>query len=370
VLIVDSHLDLSWNALQWNRDLLSSVYTIRAQEADTPGKGRGQNTVALPDMRRGRIALSFVTVLARSTGRPDPQVDFATPAQACAVGKGQLAYYHALERLGHARLIRDAAQLEAHVAEWTVWDAAHPHGGTTASAASWGPDSTPPLGFVISMEGADPILEPSHLTEWWDGGLRLVELSHYGPGRYAGGTGTENGLSELGKALLSEMSRAGVILDLTHCSDEAFWQALDRYPGPVLASHNNCRALVPHQRQFSDEQIRAIAERDGVIGAALDCWMIKPGWRHGDSPEGITLADVAAHIDHICQVTGSCRHAALGTDLDGGFGREGTPHDLDTIADLQKFSDLLARRGYGDDEVAAIMHGNWIRFLRRVWSGE
>jgi membrane dipeptidase len=361
VLIVDSHLDLSWNALQWNRDLLSSVYTIRAQEESTPGKGRGQGTVAFPEMRRGRVAISFVTALARSTGRPDPHLDFATPVQAYGIAKGQLAYYHALEDQGHARLIRDPAQLDAHIAEWTAWDAAHPPGGGDET----GP--TPPLGFVISMEGADPILEPAHLQEWWGDGLRLLELSHFGPGRYAGGTGTEIGLTELGKSLLSEMERVGVTLDLTHCSDQAFWEALSRYPGPVMASHNNCRALAPHQRQFSDEQLRAIVRRDGVIGAALDCWMIKPGWRHGESNEGITLADVVAHIDHVCQLAGSSRHAALGTDLDGGFGREGSPHDLDTIADLQKIPGLLARRGYGADDVAAIMHGNWVQFLRRAW---
>ena len=362
MLIADSHLDLSWNALQWNRDLLRSVYTIRAQEESTPGKGRGQGTVAFPEMRRGRVALSFATVLARATGRPEPHLDFAAPAQAYGTAKGQLAYYHALERQDHVRLIRDARQLDAHIAEWTAWDAAHPHDG----AEEIGP--TPRLGFVISMEGADPILEPAQLQEWWEGGLRLLELSHFGPGRYAGGTGTEMGLTGLGKSLLTEMGRLGVTLDLTHCSDEAFWEALDHYPGPVLASHNNCRALTPHQRQFSDDQIRAIVRRDGVIGAALDCWMITPGWRHGDSNANITLADVVRHIDHICQIAGSSRHAAIGTDLDGGFGREGSPHDLDTIADLQKVPGLIAQRGYGAGDVDAIMHGNWFRFLRRAWT--
>ena len=362
MLIADSHLDLSWNALQWNRDLLRSVYTIRAQEEGTPGKARGQGTVAFPEMRRGRVALSFATVLARSTGHPEPHVDFATPAQAYGIAKGQLAYYHALERQGHVRVIRDAAQLDAHIAEWAAWEAAHPDD----TPESIGP--TPPLGFVISMEGADPILEPAQLREWWEGGLRLLELSHFGPGRYAGGTGTEVGLTELGKALLGEMERVGVTLDLTHCSDEAFWEALSRHSGPLLASHNNCRALAPHQRQFSDEQIRAIVRRDGVIGAALDCWMIKPGWRHGDNNEDIKLADVVTHIDHVCQIAGSSRHAAIGTDLDGGFGREGSPHDLDTIADLQKIPGLLAQKGYGADDVAAIMHGNWFRFLRRAWA--
>jgi membrane dipeptidase len=221
------------------------------------------------------------------------------------------------------------------------------------------------------MEGADPILEPGQLQEWWDAGLRLLGITHYGPGRYAGGTATELGLTELGPSLLAEMERLGVLLDLTHCSDLSFWQALDHYGGPVLASHNNCRALVPNQRQFSDDQLRAVIERDGVIGAALDAWMLKPAWVIGErfNPANpvVTLADVVDHIDHVCQLAGNSRHAAIGTDLDGGYGREQSPQDLDTIADLQKLPGMLAARGYGADDVAGIMHGNWLRLLRKAW---
>jgi membrane dipeptidase len=358
VLIVDAHLDLSMNALEWNRDLLASVYTIRAQEKDTPGKGRGQGTVAYPEMRRGRVALCFATLIARSTGHPAPHIDYATTAQAFGAAHGQLAYYRALERQGHVRIITDLRGLNAHIAEWEAWDEAHPEAG----------GATPPLGFVLSAESADPILEPRDLAAWDAAGLRAIGLAHYGPGRYAGGTSTEAGLTELGRALLGEMKRHGTLLDLTHSSDEAFWETLDRWDGTVLASHNNCRALVPHQRQFSDAQIRAIVERGGVIGVALDCWMLRAGWRHGDSNHGVTLADVAAHIDHICQVAGSARHAAIGTDLDGGFGREGSPHDLDTIADLQRIPALLAERGYRAADVAALMHGNWLRLLREAWA--
>lgn len=359
MLIVDAHLDLSMNALQWNRDLLASVYTIRAQEKDTPGKGRGQGTVAYPEMRRGRVALCFATLIARATGRPAPHIDYATTAQADGVAHGQLAYYRALERQGHVRILTDLRGLNAHIAEWEAWDKAHPQDDGSV---------TPPLGFVISAESADFILEPGDLAAWHAAGLRAVGLAHYGPGRYAGGTGTEAGLSDLGAMLLAEMKRHGTLLDLTHSSDQAFWQTLERWDGPVLASHNNCRALVPHQRQFSDDQIRAIVQRGGVIGAALDCWMIKAGWRHGDSNEGVSLKDVVAHIDHVCQVAGTARHAAIGTDLDGGFGREGSPHDLDTIADLQRIPALLAERGYHADDVAAIMHGNWLRLLREAWA--
>ena len=356
MLIIDAHLDLSWNALQGNRDLLRSAYTIRTQEVSTPGKGRAQGTVAFPDMRQGRLAVSIVTLFARSTGRPAPHADYASPAQSYGVAQGQLAYYRALEYEGHIRIIADRANLDSHITDWEAWE------GTES-------DDTPPLGFVISMEGADPILKPDQLEEWVGGGLRLLGLTHYGPGRYAGGTGTELGLTELGPPLLAEMQRLGVTLDLTHCSDQAFWEALEHYEGLVLASHNNCRALVPHQRQFSDEQLRAIFERDGVIGAAFDAWMLQPGWVSGQSTnEGVTLNTVVDHMDHVCQLAGNSRHAGIGTDLDGGYGREQSPSDLDTIADLQRIAGLLADRGYSDDDIGAIMHGNWLRLLRQAWS--
>ena len=361
MLIVDSHLDLALNALQGNRDLLVSAHTVRVLERSMRGPGRGQGTVGFPEMRRGRIALSFVTVLARSTGRPEPHIDYATPAQAYGIGQGHLAYYRALEDQGHVRIVRDAAQLDAHMAEWSGWDARHPDDEDGGSA--------PPLGVVLTMESADPILDPSALREWWDGGLRLLGPAHFGPGRYAGGTGCEDGLTDLGRPLLSEMERLGVILDLTHCSDRAFWEALSRYSGPVHASHNNCRALNPHQRQLSDDQIRAIVERGGVVGVVPGCWQLRPGWRNGDGNESVSLADVVPHIDHICGLAGNSRHVGIGSDLDGGVGREGFAHDLDTIADLQKIAGLLLDRGYGAPDVAAIMHGNWCGFLRRAWTG-
>ena len=356
MLVIDAHLDLSWNALQWNRDLLESANTIRVKEGRMAGKGRAQNTVALPEMRRGRVAVSFATVLARSTGQAAPHIDFGSPAQAYGVAQGQLAYYRALEADGFVRVLADAPSLRRHIAEWQRWE----ENGAALS-------DTPPLGFVISMEGADPIRDPGQLEAWQAAGLRLLGPTHYGPGRYAGGTGTELGLTESGRALLLEMRRLGVLLDLTHLSDEAFWEAAAIYDGLVLASHNNCRALVPHQRQFSDEQLKLIIERDGVVGAAFDIWMLQPGFVRGDSNEAVFIDDVIDHIDHICQLAGNSRHAAIGTDLDGGFGREQSPCDLDTIADLQRLPSKLAERGYVDADIKNIMYGNWLRLLYAAW---
>ena len=356
MLIIDGHLDLSWNALQGNRNLLNSVYTIRTQENKTLGKGRAQGTVAFPEMRKGRIGLSFATLFARSTGQLVPYVDYESTTQSYGVARGQLSYYFALETEGHVRIITNQAELNQQIAAWEEWE------------SEVGSTHTPPLGFVITMEGADPILKPSQLEEWKINGLRILGLTHYGLGRYAGGTGTEAGLTDLGPPLLKEMERLGILLDLTHSSDRTFWESLEHYGGLVLASHNNCRTLVPHQRQFDDQQLQAIFQQDGVIGLAFDAWMLSPGWTIGKSQnDSVTLSSVVDHIDYICQLAGNCRHAAIGTDLDGGYGREQSPSDLDTIADLQKLVGLLDKRGYKHDDIVGIMHGNWLRLLNQAW---
>jgi len=362
MLIVDSHLDLSWNALQWNRDLRLSALTLRNQErGPNLNTGVGLGTVALPEMRAGRVALSLATLLVRSTGRQAPHIDFLSIVQAYAIAQGQLAYYHELAREGVVRLVGDAETLDRHMAEWSAWDAA---------ASADAPAAPPPLGLVISMESADSIPSPDRLSEFWDAGVRVIGPAHYGPGRYAGGTGTELGLTDIGSALLDEMARLGVILDLTHFSDQSFWQALERFAGPVLASHNNCRALVPAQRQFSDEQLKAIIARGGVVGAMCDVMMLDLGWSYrGGVDSGVPMVRVIDHIDHICQLAGNARHVAIGSDLDGGYGREQSPNDLDTIADLQRIGPLLAARGYAPADIAAIMHGNWVALLRRAWRG-
>lgn len=350
MLIFDGHLDLAWNGLQWHRDLLSSVYTLRTREGNMTEPGRAKNTVCLPEMRAGRVMLSLATVLVRSTGRPQPHIDYDTPEQAYATGQGQIAYYRALEAGGHIRMIENTAALRDHVRAWEAWEAA--------------PDTPqPPLGIILSMESADPILSPEQVRAWWAQGLRVIGPAHLGYGRYAGGTGTEGGLTAMGVKLLHEMAGLGAVLDMTHFSDQAFWQALDHFDGRVLASHANCRALVPQQRQFSDEQIRAIQQRGGVIGVALDIWMLIPGYVRGSDPRTVPIRAVIDHIDHQCQLAGDALHTAIGSDLDGGFGREQSPHDLDTIVDLQRIVELLSARGYTDTDIAAIMYGNWTRLM-------
>lgn len=368
MFIFDAHLDLGMNALEWNRDLSRAIAEVRAAEADLTDKvDRGRNTVTLPEMRRGRVGLCVATMLARYT-RPGEALPgwpknlapgWRSPEVAWAVTQGQLAWYRAMEAVDQMTQIVDLAGLERHL---SLWQADDPLAAPPVDA---------PIGYILSLEGADSIRGITHLEEAHAQGLRAIGPAHYGPGRYAQGTNATGTLTPAGRDLLREMDRLGIILDATHLCDESFWEALELFHGPVWASHNNCRALVPGVRQFSDEQLKALIDRGAVIGAVLDAWMLVPGWERGKStPEetGVRLEHAVDHIDHICHLAGNANHCGIGSDLDGGFGREQSPHDLDTIADLTRFEEILSRRGYDSQDIQRIMHGNWIGFLKRAWA--
>jgi membrane dipeptidase len=359
MLIFDAHLDLAWNAIDWNRDLLQPVSEIRARENATSAlefKARGRNTVTFPELRKGQVGTFIATLLPRLF-RPNlmPAIQrYASMEAAYAAAMGQLAYYRALEQAGYLHWIKDAPTLDKHVSAWRA------NGGVNE-----------PLGFILSMEGADSVLAPEQVQHWFDAGLRIIGPAHYGVSPYAHGTGTVGGLFPQGPALLKEMARVGMILDVTHLSDQCFDEALDVYGGPVLASHHNCRALVPDQRQLTDDQIKRLVSRGAVIGSALDAWMLYPGWVRGTTTPnaaGVSMETYVDHIERVCQLAGNARHAAIGTDLDGGFGTEQTPHDLDTISDLQRLPSLLRKRGFNDADIEGIMHGNWVRFFREAWT--
>jgi membrane dipeptidase len=372
MILVDSHLDLSWNALNWNRDLTQTVEEIRKSESGMTEAGRATNTVSFPEMRRGELAVCLATLLARVSGHGETLLDYRTREIASAMAKGQLAYYRIMEDRGMLRMLKDWQAIDDHLNQWR--DAPPQNSGPTESPSFRGGSPNPqgqcPLGFILSMEGADPILSPASIPEWWEEGLRVVGLAHFGLSAYAHGTGSTGGLTAAGRDLLPAMREAGMILDVTHLSDGSFWEAVDLFKGPVLASHNNCRALVPGDRQFSDDQIRYLVARGSVIGAVCDTWMLYPGWQKGKTPNTVvTLEAVVDHIDHVCQIAGNSFHSAIGSDLDGGYGTEQCPCDLDTIVDLQKIPDMLRRRSYSENDIQGIMHGNWLRFFHTAWMG-
>lgn len=355
MFLLDAHLDLSMNALEWNRDLTQDLKTIRDREKylyDKPDRGNG--VVCFPEMRKGNIGICVATQIARYV-RPDSQFPgWNSPAQAWAQTQGQIAWYKAMEEQGEMVQITDLPGLNAHLAMWQAAES----------------KENLPIGYILSLEGADSLLSIDHLHRAYAYGLRAVGPAHYGPGVYAYGTDSDQPLCEKGKELIREMEKLGIILDATHLCDSAFWDAMDIYNGPVWASHNLVRKLVPHNRQFSDEMLLELIKRKAVIGMAFDAWMMIPGWVRGvSSPEntGLKIEHAANHIDHICQLAGNSLHVGIGSDLDGAFGTEQAPGDLNSIADLQSIPDILRARGYNEDDIENIMSRNWLRFLEEAW---
>lgn len=343
------------NALEWNRDLQQPVNAIRAREAGMTDKpDRANGVVAFPELRKGNIGLVVATQIGRYVALDNPLPGWHSPEQAWAQTQGQLAWYKAMEDAGEMVMIKDRQGLEKHLALWN--------------------DSTPndkkPIGYILSLEGADSLVNISYLERAYNNGLRAVGPAHYGPGRYANGTDATGHLNEQGKQLIREMEKLHMILDATHLCDDAFWDAMDLFNGAVWASHNNCRALVDHNRQFSDDMIKTLIQKGAVIGGALDAWMMVPGWIRGKSDPkamGCNLEKMIDHMDHICQIAGNSLHIGIGTDLDGAFGKEQAPYDLETIADMQRLPALLTKRGYSAADIENVMHGNWLRLLRNAW---
>ncbi|HYF31290.1 MAG TPA: membrane dipeptidase [Chitinophagaceae bacterium] len=355
MFIIDAHLDLAMNAMEWNRDLRLPVEEICAREKGMNDKpDRGNAVVSLPALRQGNIGLVVATQIARYVAPGGNLPGWASPEQAWAQTQGQLAWYRAMEAEGEMVQVTDLTSLEQQVALWNN-DNTHPQ---------------KPVGYILSLEGADSLVNLQYLEKAYAYGLRAIGPAHYGPGRYANGTNSSGGLNAPGKQLLKEMERLDIILDATHLCDDAFWDAMDHFNGHIWASHNNCRALVNHNRQFTDDQVRELIRHGAVIGGALDAWMMVPDWVRGQSTPRQTqcrLETLIDHLDHICQIAGNALHIGLGSDLDGAFGKEQCPYDLDTIAGLSQYEHLLAKRGYSASDIRNVLHGNWLRFLRDAW---
>ncbi|MEJ7738924.1 MAG: membrane dipeptidase [Chitinophagaceae bacterium] len=353
---IDAHLDLSMNAMEWNRDLRLPVKNIRyLEEGMTDKPDRCKGTVSLPELRKGRIGLVVATQIARYVEPGNLLPGWRSPEQAWAQTQGQLSWYNSMEEAGEMVQINDLISLLNHIEIWNTDK----------------PDAQKPVGYILSLEGADSLVTLNHVERAYEYGLRAIGPAHYGFGRYAQGTDATGYMGNNGRALLKEMERLNIILDATHLCEESFWEALDHFNGHVWASHSNCRTLVNHNRQFSDGQIKVLIERGAVIGGALDAWMMVPGWVRGKSnPKNMhcNLNVLIDHFDHVCQIAGNALHIGIGSDLDGAFGAEQCPYDLETIADLQQLPVLLSNRGYSEEDIANIMQGNWLRFLKNAWA--
>ena len=327
MFIVDAHLDLAYNAVRGRQ-------VTRPAIEQTPD-AEGVPTVGFPDLRAGGVGLICATIFCQPAS--PGQRGYETAEQAATVAKQQLDWYQAQVREGRMRLLRSRADV--------------PHGNGNGG----------PQDAILLLEGADPIRAPADLPAWFDAGLRIVGLA-WKATRYAGGTGVPGPLTAAGVDLVHALDRHRIIHDASHLAEESFWQLLDISRGPIIASHSNCRSIVPTDRQLSDEMAKAIFARNGVIGINFfDKFLLAPteqGRRRA------RIADVARHVKHFCDLAGDARHVGLGTDMDGGLGREQIPQEIATSAQLPRVADALVAAGFSDEDVRGIMGKNWLRFFR------
>ena len=350
MLLIDAHLDLAFNALSLKRDLTMTVREGRIRDVEYSSAWKrfnGTLTTTLPELREHMPAIVCGTIFilpVSGASEFDGQA-YSSPAQAYEHALAQLAWYQAMAAAGHIRLISTLDQFEAICQEQP------PYGAP---------------GLLLLMEGADGLRSPADLEHWHAAGLRWLGLA-WRATRYSGGTHDPGGLTELGRELISEMNRLHVALDASHLAEASFWEALDLIETPVAASHSNCRALLepdPGARFLSDEMIKAILQRDGVIGLAIYNRMLERGWDYDKPRPGLEV--IRQHIEHICDLAGDTLHVALGSDFDGGFGVEGIPAGLDKWGDLRELGPFLQRHGWADQDIANVLGANWQRWLTRV----
>lgn len=343
MFVADAHLDLAYNVRR-GRDI-----TRRAREQPVVGEREAETaTVGLPDLRRGGVGLICATIFCQP--QTSDTAGYADHEGALAQAREQLDTYQRLWKEGQLRPVLERAQLPS---------AAPPTGPTEGA-----------IPMVLLIEGADAISLASESNDasaaaWHDAGARMVGLA-WGRTRYAGGTGAAGPLPAEGRRLVGELDDAGFIHDASHLAEESLDDLLALAARPICASHSNCRAVVGHDprgRHLDDRHIRAIAARGGVIGVVLyDRFLLPP---EELAHRRATWADVVRHIDHMCQLTGGCGNFGIGSDLDGGFGREHVPEELETIADLPELAGALSDAGFADADIARIMGGNWLEFFRR-----
>lgn len=350
-LIVDGHEDLSMGALADGRDYLSSAAAIRAAEAVAGYENpNGLCMLGLTEWLAARVAVIVATVqtIPRKYANPG-EMSYVTVEGAHQQALAHIDLYRRwAATCAQIQLVTDSDELDAVVGSW-------------AADAS---EAARRVGLVLLMENADPVRHPSEISFWADQGIRLV-----GPiwraNRYGGDTNEGGPLTPLGRQLVLEMERFGLAIDLTHMSEESSLEVLATYGADVFASHAHSRRTSDQPRLLSDSVIKGIVEREGIIGVIPVNWALDANWRVSDGKEALTLDAVADAIDAVCRVAGDAAHVGIGSDFDGGQGAESAPSELDTIADLPKLSSTLARRGFDESDIAAVMGGNWLRFLRR-----
>ena len=355
-LIVDAHEDIAWNMMCYGRDYTRSASATRALEAGSAiAAHTGAAMLGRPEWLAGNVAVIFATLFVEPKRSP-----FASPLGPSYV-TAEEAFSQAMREID---IYRRLADQDAHF--WLIAT----QSDLDEVLASWEGERERKIGIALLMENADPIRKPDEVERWYEEGVRIIGPA-WMASRYCGGTGEPGPLTDDGIRLLRHMQELNMALDTSHMAEQAFFQALERYAGPVIASHSNPRHYVDGDRQLSDDMIRALIQRDGVIGIVPFNSFLVPDWRRnrGDRKDAADVSVIVRAIDYVCQRAGDARHAGLGSDFDGGFGAESTPAGIDTVADLVKVAEGLRQAGFSPGDVEAVMSGNWLRVLRQSLPG-
>lgn len=353
-LFLDAHQDIAWNMQQLGRDYRRPVAETRALEVNHPNIVETGNTLlGLPEYNQAGLAIVFGTLFAL---RSDPKnanefhQGYHSIAEAHEQYSSQMDFYqrYASENPDVFRLILSKTELRDHLALWREPS-----------------DTLKPVGLIILMEGAEGIVSLDELPEWWARGVRTIGLAWQG-NQYCGGTGQPGPLTPAGYDLIDAMAEIGFVLDISHMDEPAAFQCLERYPGQIIVSHANASSLVKGyvgNRLLSDNLIKALFERDAVIGVVPCNGFLNRDWLQDGGKAAVSLSKVAEQIDYLCQLAGDALHVGIGTDFDGGFGLEHVPAEIETVADLPKLLPFLSCLGYSENDQAAIASGNFLRVI-------
>ena len=359
--IIDSHEDLAYESLYGGFDYTRSAADNRKYYT---GPEKFGCTIGWPELQEGGIGIVFGTVFIAppddgNKGQKNRETTYITDEDFHAAVCAQLDFYDRLagEHPDQFRRIFSRTDYDDVVKDWSEQ-----------------PGSEHPVGLVTLLEGTEGLRSFDDLSRYYERGIRLIGPVWAG-GRWCAGTKSrdmKDALTDEGKTLLRKMSAQGFILDISHMKNRSAMDSLDYYDGVTAASHANCNVLLgddfPVERHFNDETIRMLIEHDGVMGVVPYNYFLRTGWKkNGVSPRNlVTLNTLADHIDHICQLAGHSRAAAIGTDFDGGFGYPDIPYEMNDISDLPELAGVLENRGYKEEDIQNIFHKNWQRILERA----
>lgn len=359
MLIVDGHLDLAFSALAFGRNITLPLDEMISAEPKW-ARPFGPPAVNIESLLAGGVNLVTGTLFPMpvsanpALANTIPQLcypDDAPPEyrqqKALASAMRQYDFYSRLvDEDARVRLVKSHSDLKDVLESFESEDAL--------------------LGIMLHLKGAEAIVESAEIERWAEMGVFSIAPA-WDDTVYAPSNRRERAkLPGVGYALLERMLSFNMLCDITHMSEDAAWQVIEMYDGALCASHTSARALVDTEQSVSDAMIRALGERDAVIGISLQNEQLRKRHYVGDRKDLVSLDHVVAHVDHVCQLLGNAEHVAVGSNIDLFSGAKETPTGIDSCADLSKIAALLAERGYEELHVKAIMHNNWLRQFQRI----